>query len=685
MADERQPLLGGPPAGTYGNTSGEKTGLPVQPPSSEVPGEKTFNRYVGSVVSFHNIHYEVDASAGCCKWSPKEIIKDVSGLFKPGTMNAIMGPTGSGKSSLLDILAARKDPTGLSGEVLINGHPQPGNFRLMSGYVVQDDVVMGTLSVRENIRFSADLRLPKGYSDEEKKAKVDRVISELSLEKCADTRCGDDFTRGVSGGERKRCNVGMELVTTPGVLFLDEPTTGLDASTANSVMKNLKRIADMGNTVIFSIHQPRYSIFKLCDNLCLLGNGRTVYHGPANQAIQFFASLGFHIEEHDNPADFFLDVILGNIESTTPEKLQEIVANEPGAEATVVIVPETENSAGDRINAISDALAICYAKSEWACRTQEELQPYQDAYLSSNEHLPTNPQISQLSYHTNPCVQFNIVCRRTFKNLMRNPRTSFLQVMTLAVFAVIVGAIYFQTPDDCASGVQNRVGAFFFMLMNVVFGNLSAIDLFINERRIFIHENISGFYRVSAFFFAKLFCDILPNRSVPVLGFGIITYWMIGLVNRWQSFLFYLLTLLLTSWAGSSIAFVCSASTRTPAIASLASATLYVFQMIFSGLLVNLDSLGQWIQWAKYISIFSYSMQALQINEFTHVDFNLTIPDTNRTASCVKGNANAWLEKNNIAYKTDWDLWRNIMALGAITAGLMVIAYIQLRRIKKLK
>nr|XP_054773562.1 broad substrate specificity ATP-binding cassette transporter ABCG2-like [Lytechinus pictus] len=140
---------------------------------------------------------------------------------------------------LLDILAGRKEKEGVRGEVLINGNDIPRNFKCCSGYVVQDDVVMGTLTVRENLAFSAALRLPSTVSQKEKKERVDETITELGLEDCKDTKVGTMFIRGVSGGERKRTNIGMELVIGPTVLFLDEPTTGLDANTAYTVMSRL--------------------------------------------------------------------------------------------------------------------------------------------------------------------------------------------------------------------------------------------------------------------------------------------------------------------------------------------------------------------------------------------------------------------------------------------------------------
>ena len=162
----------------------------------------------------------------CCTSSQsKQIINNVSSTFVNG-MNAIMGPSGCGKSSLLDILADRKDPRGLKGLVLVDGAPRHPSFRYTVGYVVQDDICSGTLTVRENLSFSAHLRLPKDISAEEKNDRVSHVIAELGLEHCADTRVGTEAARGVSGGEKKRTCIGMELVLSPKILFLDEPTTG---------------------------------------------------------------------------------------------------------------------------------------------------------------------------------------------------------------------------------------------------------------------------------------------------------------------------------------------------------------------------------------------------------------------------------------------------------------------------
>ena len=189
---------------------------------------------LGSTITFRSLNYTLRKQKCCnpcplpfclCKKKHKRILYDINGIFKPG-MNAILGPTGSGKSSLLDILADRKDRNGLEGQVLMNGQVQAKDFKYRVGYVVQDDIVSGTLTVRENLEFSANLRLSKNMSRDQKRTIVQQVIGQLGLEKCADTKVGTEFSRGISGGERKRTNIGMELVLSPSVLFLDEPTTG---------------------------------------------------------------------------------------------------------------------------------------------------------------------------------------------------------------------------------------------------------------------------------------------------------------------------------------------------------------------------------------------------------------------------------------------------------------------------
>ncbi|CAM4825163.1 unnamed protein product [Rotaria magnacalcarata] len=252
----------------------------------------------------------------------KQILHGLSGIFRTG-MHAIMGSTGCGKSSLLDVLAHRKDHRGLSGHIFVDGSPPPSSFKYMVGYVVQDDIIFETLTVRENLMFSANIRLPRNVSHVERAERVAQIIFDLGLESCADTLIGTDFIRGVSGGERRRACIGMELVLAPKIFFLDEPTTGLDAATARKVMKCLSNLAKQGRTIIFSIHQPRYSIFKLFDTITLLSEGEMLYHGSAKNVLDYFSQQGYSCEPHDNPADFVIDVLIDAKENSVKmEKLK---------------------------------------------------------------------------------------------------------------------------------------------------------------------------------------------------------------------------------------------------------------------------------------------------------------------------------------------------------------------------
>ncbi|KAM6939774.1 broad substrate specificity ATP-binding cassette transporter ABCG2d [Xenentodon cancila] len=628
----------------------------------------------GSTVSFHNVHYKVQQKSGfVCKesTSPRKILGDLNGIMRPG-LNAILGPTGSGKSSFLDVLAARKDPMGLSGEVLIDGAPQPPNFKCLSGYVVQEDVVMGTLTVRENLRFSAALRLPSSVLQSEKEARVNHLIKELGLTKVADSKVGTQMTRGISGGERKRTNIGMELIIDPAVLFLDEPTTGLDASTANSVLLLLKRMATHGRTIIMSIHQPRYSIYRLFDTLTILVSGRIVYHGAAPNALDYFANIGYPCEPHNNPADFFLDVINGNFTTTTMTKMH--------------ISEDLDfDGVGSRKN-VEEHLVEEYRNSSYSSNTQTELKR-----IIHNKECVSQTKSRTITYNTSFLHQLRWVLQRTFQNLMLMPQTSVAQVAVNIFLALVVGAIFFGVKDD-QSGIQNRMGAFFFITTNQCFSTVSAAELFIAERKLFVHEYISGYYRVSVYFLSKILSDI-TMRTVTSVIFSFIVYFLIGLKSTVAGFLIFTLTVTLVAYTATALTMAISADQSVVSLANILMTITFVFMMIFSGLLVNLPSIMDWLAWLKYFSIPRYGLAALKINEFVGLKFceeHLIQPPaasavmTNCTVSTAGQTCTGeqYLEYLGINYSS-WGLWENHMALTVMMVIFLIIAYLKLRYIKK--
>uniref|UniRef100_A0A8D0GJ31 ABC transporter domain-containing protein n=1 Tax=Sphenodon punctatus TaxID=8508 RepID=A0A8D0GJ31_SPHPU len=555
-------------------------------------------------------------------------------IMKPG-MNAILGPTGSGKTSLLDVIAGWKDPRGLKGgQIFMDGKEViDSRFHQCSAYVIQEDILTGTLSVRENLQFSASLRLPQSRNNEaEKKLKVNGVIQELGLQDCADTKIGTEFLRGISGGEKKRCSIGMELITSPSLIFLDEPTTGLDANTANAIMQLLHQLSRKGRTVIFSIHQPRHSIFRLFDHLTLMNKGEIIYAGPAEEATAYFNSIGYQCEPFNNPLDFFLDVISGEI-----------------------LQSESRPKLGDTTH----SLPAAYVTPEESGRFARGRQRMRGA--GSRAQLPLQVRLKQ----RRGCfaAPLYVVSCRNVKNLLRNPQTSIGQVLLGTFFSILVGLIFYQIPDTLPEALQNRVGAFFFLVINQVFGNLSAVELFIHERKLFIHESSRGYYRTSAYFLAKVFSDLVPNRIIPLLLFSSISYFMMGLKPDAGSFFLYVITLGLTNLAAVSMAFLVSASVDTFAVANILIALPFVFMMVFGGFLVNLNSMLSWLAWIKWISIFKYGMDALTINE-------------------LKGRT--YMQQQGISYSI-WGFWENEVALLCLTLVFLSFAYIQLLRVNRWK
>uniref|UniRef100_H2YBJ5 ABC transporter domain-containing protein n=1 Tax=Ciona savignyi TaxID=51511 RepID=H2YBJ5_CIOSA len=650
-----------------------------------------------TVMSFHDVNYTVNLRTGitgkCKKAKEKQVLSNVSGIMKPG-LNAIMGPTGSGKSSLLDILAGRKDPAGLSGNVLINSRPLPSNFKRISGYVVQQDIVIGTLTVRENLWFSANLRLPRSVSNKDKKKRIQEILYDLGLTMCADTKIGNEMIRGVSGGEKKRASIGMELITAPTVLFLDEPTTGLDASTANSVMFLLKRLGNKGRTIILSIHQPRYSIFRQFDTLTLLSLGRLIYHGPNEKVLPHFDALGYHCEEHNNPADFFLDVINGDSTALS----NDIDQDNPGINR---FPTEMEETSDETSKSMAEQLSDHFAKSEIFSTTQQELK---EIYSNFQGKFPFLPRLSD-AYATPFYYQFGVLSKRAFQNVIRNPLASVGTLVLNLIVGVVFGLLYYQVDDSPDTGTQNRFGVLFFITTNLLFGSISAIEIFVKEKEIFVHEYVSGYYRVISYFLAKLVADLIPMRTISPIIFCSVTYWMVGLKADPASFFTFVLLVLLTGYAAVSIALFFSASFNSFAVASIFISLTFVFSILFAGLLVNVDTILPWLAWIKYLSVAQYAFSGLCVNEFRNSVYQ-TCAESNSTrlpSSVLQVASSLDLQVYSITGEeflssrlgigsvdpvsgvvsiSDWDQWVNVVALSCISLGMLTLTYIQLMRTK---
>jgi len=247
----------------------------------------------------------------------RTILNNLSGFVSPGSMLAIMGPSGSGKTTLLNVLAGRINRKRFQGNVLVNNHPANRSvLKVVAGYVPQDDILYGSQTIYEAFLFYAHLKLPH-LSQQDKDSRCRKLIDELGLQKVADSYIGyvgadaasSGLQRGISGGERKRTSIGCQLIADPSLLFLDEPTTGLDSFAAEAIIRVLARQLQFGRTIIFTIHQPSTDVMKLFDQLMIIAHGRTVYFGPQSCTLKYFASVGYPCPPDENPGDHFVEII----------------------------------------------------------------------------------------------------------------------------------------------------------------------------------------------------------------------------------------------------------------------------------------------------------------------------------------------------------------------------------------
>jgi len=248
----------------------------------------------GIDVSFEDLSYEVKFRKGT-----KRILHDISGTFKGGNLIAILGPSGAGKSTLLNALSGFVTK-GVTGNISVNGKARNlHEFKKMSCYITQDNDLNGLLTVEENMKFAADLKLGNNTSDAIKKDLINNILNIFGLAKIKKSR-----TSCLSGGQMKRLSVALELISNPMIIFLDEPTTGLDSYSSQRCIEYLQQLAALGKTIICTIHQPSAKLFTLFDQVYVLARGKCLYNGNTDNMVQFLSSIGIPCNIAHNPADY---------------------------------------------------------------------------------------------------------------------------------------------------------------------------------------------------------------------------------------------------------------------------------------------------------------------------------------------------------------------------------------------
>uniref|UniRef100_UPI0020227DA5 ATP-binding cassette sub-family G member 3-like n=1 Tax=Myodes glareolus TaxID=447135 RepID=UPI0020227DA5 len=599
-----------------------------------------------AVLSFHHISYQetVQSSFACCKHACIiERLSNISGIMKPG-LNAIMGPQDGSRSLLLDVLAARKDPRGLSGDILINGNPRPANFTCTSGYVPQKDMVMHTLTVRENVEFSAALRLPITVTRDEKRRRINEVLELLHLDK-------ESNVKPRSKELRKRTSIAMELVTQHPILFLDDPTTGLDLSTSTDVISILRRMSRMGRTIIFSIDRPQYSIFRLFDSLTLVASGKVMFHGPAQEALPYFISAGYDYDSHNDPADFFLDIISGHHFSALLD------TEEDGHECN------EHKDVSERQHQVTEELANMYAQSSLYSETRTELDP-----LLGEQNAGRNSALEEITWVTPFWHQLWWIICRSLKNFKDFPRTTIMKAFIIFILTVYM-RITLHIQRNVCSEVHTRAGLLFLLTVFQCFISVIAGEVLMIDRDRFPHEYTSGYYRVSSYFLGKLLGDLVPRRLLPSIIFTVIVFIIVGVDTDVKSFFMMIFTIMMLTCSASSLLLSPGAGQIAKGVPTTFLATIYFVATLFcSGLSLYYMNFMQALSWIKYLSIPHYGFTAFLHSDLLGQNFcseNKTVEFiTCQNSVICTGEEYLAIQGSDLS---SWGFWKNHVALGCIT------------------
>ncbi|KAF9555143.1 hypothetical protein CPC08DRAFT_744300 [Agrocybe pediades] len=635
----------------------------------------------------------------------RTILDNISGCVKPGQVMAIMGASGAGKSTFLDLLARKNKKGDVSGVTLVNGREvSNAEFKNVIGFVDQEDTLMSTLTVYETILYSALLRLPREMSIEAKKFRTLETMNELGILGIKDMRIGKSGQRTISGGEKRRVSIACELVTSPSILFLDEPTSGLDAFNAFNVIESLVSLArNYNRTVVFTIHQPRSNIVALFDQLLVLASGKMVYSGEFVKCQAYFDSIGQPCPPGFNIADFLIDLTMHasagpqkSSDPTTPvdipstrgqdlddpergypgvphsvaTSIRSISSRTPidGSSQTVPLITLREGNSSNTsrseggngngnylkhktsqvinfvtnktqledvpISAELSNLVEAYAASSIAAEINADGEQLRREVMRSDNSAngqtnggAVNNELPDVVLETSMLrgrkraswlTQFRILSGRAFKNLYRDPALLGAHYAAAIGLAIICGLFYHNVTNDI-SGFQNRLGIFFFTLALFGFSCLSSLGLFANERILFMRERANGYYSSFTYFASKILFDILPLRLVPPLIYGGIVYGLVGLVPTVAGFWKFLLTLVLFNLTTASVVLWLSIAFANVSVASLVGTLVMLFNLLFTGLLINRDSVTPAFRWLHTISFFHAAFEALAVNELRYL------------------------------------------------------------------
>ncbi|KAJ9552819.1 hypothetical protein OSB04_016864 [Centaurea solstitialis] len=607
----------------------------LSPLSETIWKEKTTSDMVGDVsakLAWKDLTVMVTLSNG----ETQNVLEGLTGYAEPGTFTALMGPSGSGKSTLLDALSSRLATNAfLSGSVFLNGRKTKLSFGT-AAYVTQDDNLIGTLTVRETISYSARLRLPDKMPWSDKRALVESTIVEMGLQDCADTVIGNWHLRGISGGEKRRVSIALEILMRPRLLFLDEPTSGLDSASAFFVTQTLRGLSRDGRTVIASIHQPSSEVFELFDRLYLLSGGKT-----------FFAHAGFPCPTLRNPSDHFLRCINSDFDKVKATlkgsmKLRFEASDDPLEKVTTA----------EAIRALTDyyrTSQYCYAANEKV----EEMSKLPSGVWSGVKVSPSlvvvgsSPVIgvdlgvdfrsrlvgykgtvlesggSQASFF----MQSFMLTKRSFVNMSRDFGYYWLRLVIYVLVTVCIGTIYLNVGTSYNS-ILARGACASFVFGFVTFMSIGGFPSFVEDMKVFQRERLNGHYGVTAFVISNTI-SAMPFLILITFISGTICYFMVRLHPGFMHYLFFVLCLYASVTVVESLMMAIASVVPNFLMGIIIGAGIQGIFMLVSGYfrLPNDIPKPVWRYPMSYISFHFWALQGQYQNDLSGLMFDNQTPD----------------------------------------------------------
>ncbi|KAH7657266.1 Monosaccharide-transporting ATPase protein [Dioscorea alata] len=560
-------------------------------------------------ITFDDIRYSVDMPQEMKDQGVAEdrlvLLKGVSGAFRPGVLTALMGVSGAGKTTLMDVLAGRKTGGYIDGNISVSGYPKiQETFARVSGYCEQNDIHSPYVTVYESLLFSAWLRLPAEVDDKARKMFVEEVMSLVELTSLRGALVGLPGVNGLSTEQRKRLTIAVELVANPSIIFMDEPTSGLDARAAAIVMRAVRNTVDTGRTVVCTIHQPSIDIFEAFDELFLMKRGgEEIYVGPLGQnschLIKYFEGIqGVRkIKDGYNPATWMLEVTTSAQEEILGVNFTELYKN-------------------------------------------SDLYRRNKALISELSSPPPGSQ--DLYFPTQYSQSFFIQCMaclwKQHWSYWRNPSYTATRVFFTTVIAVIFGTIFWRLGRkvDNEQDLFNSLGSIYAAALFIGIQNGQTVQPIVDvERTVFYREKAAGMYSALPYAFGQVLIEI-PHIFFQAAIYGVIVYALINFEWTFIKFFWYLFFMFFTFLYFTFYGMMAVAMTPNSDIAAIVATAFYFVWNVFAGYLIPRPRVPVWWRWYVWICPVAWTLYGLVASQYGDIETQMPKSDNVRVKDFIR-------------------------------------------------